>query len=129
MASITTPIPLAADADTVWAAVRDVGRPDLLFPGVLTDSRLEGDERVVTFADGRVVRERIVTVDDDARRVAYAVVGGTLRHHNASMVVTAEADGTSVLTWVTDLSPDEAAPLVGELMSRGAAAATAALGC
>ncbi|HEX7133987.1 MAG TPA: SRPBCC family protein [Iamia sp.] len=129
MASITEHIPLAADADTVWAAVRDVGRPHLLFPGVLTDARLEGDERVVTFADGTVVRERIVTVDDRARRFAYAVVDGPFLHHSASFAVTAEADGTSTLTWVTDLLPEEAAPMVGELMGHGAAAATAALGC
>ncbi|HMJ74824.1 MAG TPA: SRPBCC family protein [Iamia sp.] len=129
MASITTQIPLAADADRVWAAVRDVGRPDLLFAGVLTDARIEGDERVVTFADGMEVRERIVTVDDDARRFAYAVVDGPFRHHSASFAVTAETDGTSTLTWVTDVLPDELAPLVGDLMRRGAAAATAALGC
>ena len=31
MASITMQIPIAADADTVWAAVRDVGHPHHLF--------------------------------------------------------------------------------------------------
>jgi hypothetical protein len=76
-----------------------------------------------------VVRERIVTVDDHARRFALAVVDGPFRHHSASFAVTAEADGTSTLTWVTDVLPDDAAPLVGDLMGRGAAAATAALGC
>jgi hypothetical protein len=129
MASITMHIPLAADVDTVWTAVRDVGRPHLLFAGVLTGARLEGDERVVTFADGTVVRERIVTVDDRARRFAYAVVDGPFRHHSASFAVAAEADGTSTLTWVTDLLPDDAAPMVETLMGQGAAAATAALGC
>jgi len=38
------------------------------------DTRLEGDSRLVTFADGTVVRERIIDVDDRARRIAYSVV-------------------------------------------------------
>ena len=38
MASITMQIPIAADVDTVWAAVRDVGHPHHLFAPVLTDA-------------------------------------------------------------------------------------------
>jgi hypothetical protein len=45
----------------VWASVRDVGALSTrLAPGFVVDTRLEGDVRTVTFANGAVVRERIV---------------------------------------------------------------------
>ena len=42
------------------------------------------DTRVVTFANGLVVHERIVDVDDDARRLAYTVLDGPFTHHHAT---------------------------------------------
>jgi hypothetical protein len=126
MASITRHIPLAAGADRVWAALRDVARPHHVFVGVLTDARLEGDDRTVTFADGIEVRERIVAIDDAARRLAYTVVDGTFAHHHASFTVEACTGGCTV-TWVTDLLPDDAASRVEGLMAAGAAAMAATL--
>ncbi len=41
----------------------------------------------------------------------------------------AEPDGSSTLTWISDLLPDEVAPMVEGLMHQGAAAAQATLGC
>jgi Polyketide cyclase / dehydrase and lipid transport len=128
MASITKHISLGVDAATAWAAIRDVGRPHLVFRGVLTDARIDGDDRVVTFANGMVVRERIIDLDDAARRLAYSVVDGPFTHHHATFSVTAEPDGTSRLTWVADLLPDEVAPMVEDLMDQGASAAAASLG-
>jgi len=92
MASIHREIHIDAPATEVWDAVRDVGAPHKrLAPGFLTDTRLEGDARIVTFANGLVARELIVDVDDTTRRLAWAVVGGRLTHHNASMQVFAAA--------------------------------------
>lgn len=77
MASIRKEIPLAAHPDAVWAAVRDFGAVHRrVFPGVLTDAHLDGDARVVTFANGLVVRERLVAIDDDARRIGGLVEQG-----------------------------------------------------
>jgi hypothetical protein len=121
MATIHKDIHLAADADTVWDAVRDVGRVhERLCPGVLTDSRLDGDARVVTFADGFVARELIVDVDDDARRLAYAVVDGPLgsTHHSASAEVRDDGDGTRFV-WITDVLPDSVAGHVEPMMTAG----------
>ena len=89
---------------------------------------MDDDDRIVTFANGMVVRERIVDLDDQARRLAYSVVDGPFTHHHATFTVTAEPDGTSRLTWVADLLPDEVAPMVEELMDQGASAAAAVLG-
>ena len=105
----------------MWAAIRDVGAiHERLAPGFVTDTRLDGDARVVTFANGMVVRERIVTLDDGARRLAYAAVGGRSTHHNASFQVFAEGPERTRLVWIADLLPDEAAGPVGEMMEAGA---------
>jgi hypothetical protein len=69
-----------------------------------------------------VVRELIVTLDDTARRFAYAAVGGGATHHNASFQVFAGPGGRSRLVWITDVLPDELAPSIGELVEQGAAA-------
>jgi carbon monoxide dehydrogenase subunit G len=106
MASIHKEIAIAAPPDAVWAAVRDVGAVhQRLVPGFVTDTRMEEGARIVTFANGMVVRELIVDIDDAARRLAYASVGGRAAHHHASMQVFADAGG-SRLVWITDVLPD-----------------------
>jgi hypothetical protein len=77
MASIHKEVVVDALADAAWSAIRDVGAIHTrLAREFVVDTRLEGDSRVVTFAGGIVVRERIVDVDDRARRIAYSVVRG-----------------------------------------------------
>jgi carbon monoxide dehydrogenase subunit G len=121
MASIQKEIAIAAPADRVWAAVRDVGAVhERLVPGVVTDTRLDGGARVVTFANGLVVRELIVTLDDQARRFVYAAVGGRATHHNSSIQVFDDGHGGTRLVWITDLLPDDVAAAVGALVDEGA---------
>ena len=125
MASIQISIPIASPARAVWAAVADVGAVhERLARGFVVDTRLDGDIRIVTFENGLVVRELLVDRDDNARRLAYAVVESSLdlRHHQASMEVSANGDESSRLLWVADVAPDEAGPVVGEFMRLGAAA-------
>ena len=89
-------------------AIRDVGEVHRrLAPGILLDARLDGDARVVTFANGLVARELIVTIDEEARRFAYASVGGRATHHNASMQVFPHGDGTRFV-WITGCAPGRA---------------------
>ena len=122
MASIRVDTPIDQPAALVWAALRDVGNAHRVFAGVLSDCRLEGDARVVTFANGMVVRELIVDIDDRVRRVAWAAVGGPFKHHNASMQVFADGDARCRVTWIADVLPSEVAPTVAELMEKGAEA-------
>jgi carbon monoxide dehydrogenase subunit G len=108
MACIRKEVTIAASPDAVWDAVRDFGAVHKrLVPGLVADSRLEDGARIVTFANGMVVRELIVDIDDQARRLAYAAVGGRAAHHNASMQVFPEGETHSRLVWITDVLPDE----------------------
>ena len=123
MSSIRKELNVNASADHVWAAVRDIGQVHTrLAREFVIDTRLDGDSRLVTFANGEVVRERIVDIDDRARRLAYAVVDWRTTHHNASFQVTPDGDGRSRLTWVTDLLPDALADLVGGFVEQGCVA-------
>ncbi|HEV7990951.1 MAG TPA: SRPBCC family protein [Gemmatimonadaceae bacterium] len=127
MASIRRELVVEVSADAAWAAVRDVGNAHRLFRGVLVDARLEGDARVVTFANGMVLRELIVDVDDDARRLVYASVGGRTSHHNASMQVIPEGRERSRLIWITDFLPGELHGSIAQLVDAGIAAAKSSL--
>jgi len=123
MATICKEILLRASPDSVWSAVRDVGQVHRrLCPGVLVDCRLEGDARIVTFANGLVARELIVAIDDAARRFCWAAVGGRLTHHNASMQVFPDGTGGARLEWICDLLPDDMEPAIRTLIEMGAVA-------
>ena len=75
----------------MWDAVRDFGALHRrLVPGFVTAVELEGTTRTVTFANGTQAREVLVDSDDQARRLVYAVVGGRLTAHSASVQVFAE---------------------------------------
>ena len=130
MASIRKEILIDAPAEKVWDAVRDVGAVHRrLAPGFVVDTRLEDGARVVTFANGLVARELIVDVDDEARRLVWAVVGSRrLTHHNGSMQVLAEGDTRSRVVWIADLLPHEAAPDIAGLMEQGLAVMKKTLG-
>ena len=123
MASIRKEILLDARAEDVWDAVRDVGALHTrLVPGFVTDTRLEKGARIVTFANGMVVRELIVDLDDTARRLVWSASGGRLSHHNAAAQVFADGDTRSRLVWTADLLPDELAGEIRTMMEHGAAA-------
>lgn len=116
MASIRKELRLDAPAERVWDAVRDVGAVhERLGPGFLLDARMDGDARIVTFANGMVLREPIVDIDDTARRLVYSAVGGMASHYNASMQVFPEGDGRCRLVWIIDLLPHARASTVSAL--------------
>jgi len=123
MASIRNDVPLDASATDVWDAVRDFGAlPTRLVPGFVTECELEGDARVVTFANGLVARELLVDCDDKARRLAYAIVGGRATHYNASVEVLERGTTGSTLRWIIDLLPNEVAAPVSGMAALGVAA-------
>ena len=121
MASIRKEIVIEASPKRVWDAVRDVGAVhERLAPGFVVDTRLQAGARVVTFANGLVARELIVDVDDEARRLAWAVVGSPrLTHHNASMQVFDDGDRGSRVVWIADLLPNEIAGTITAMIEEG----------
>jgi len=122
MASIRKEIQTAATVDQVWEALRDVGALHTrLVPGFVIDTRLEPGERIVTFGNGMVVREQILDINDELRRVAWSAIGGALTHYNASAQVFANADNRATVVWIADFLPNEAAGQIGQMMEQGMA--------
>ena len=122
MASIRKEINVDAPAAEVWAALRDVGEVHRrVVPGFVIDCRMEGEARVVTFANGLVARELIVGVDDKARRLAWSARSERLEHHNASVQVFENGSAHCWVVWIADVLPHAAASAVGAMMEAGAA--------
>lgn len=124
MASIHRDTVIAAPAAALWDAMRDVGALHTrLVPGFVTHCDMAGDTaRQVRFANGAEVREVIVTVDDDARRIVWSAAGGRLTHHNASAQVLDEGDAGCRVVWIADLLPDAMAPAIATMIESGLAA-------
>lgn len=121
MATIRKVATLPIDADSAWTALREFGAAHELFAGVLVGCDREGDERTVTFANGLVVRERLVTLDDEARRLVYTVLDGSFTQHSAAMEIAPDG-AESRFIWTSDFLPDAAAEGVLPLVEAGCAA-------
>src|SRR5215469_6500733 len=122
MASIHKEVLLTATPSAVWDVVRDVGAVHTRFaPGFVTDTQMDGPDRIVTFANGFVAREVIVDVDEERRRLAYSARSDRISHHNASFQVFADGAG-SRLVWIADVLPAAAATTVAAMMEDGAQA-------
>lgn len=121
MASIRKEIVIDTGVEPAWAALRRVGEPHTLFAPVLTGARMADDVRTVTFANGMIVHERILDVDDERRRVAYVVLDAPgLTYHHASMQMEIAGPGRCMFVWTTDFLPAEAAASLQPLIDQGA---------
>lgn len=123
MATIYQEFVVEAPAQFVWEAIKDVGAVHRrLAQGFVTGTELRDRERTVTFANDVVVREKIIGVNDDVRRLSYCVVGGPAAHHNASFQVFPTGPQQSRVLWITDLLPDDMQAPIGHMVERGAQA-------
>jgi hypothetical protein len=119
MASIRLEMTLRADPAMVWDAVRDVGAIHTrLAPDFVTDVTMEGDARIVTFANGMTAKELIVDLDDVTRRLVWSVVEGRPTHHNGSIQVFPEGRGCRVV-WIADILPHDLKNPIGAMMQHG----------
>lgn len=113
MATIRTEIGIDASPQHIWDVVRDVGAVHTrLLPGRVADTRIQGVDRFLTFPDGHIIRELIISIDDETRRMAYSVVDGarpSLDYHHASFEVRSAGE-RGRLIWITDVLPDTIAP-------------------
>ena len=120
MATIQKEIAIERSKEFVWDAIRDVGAiHKRLVPGFVVDCKLQGDWRTVTFANGMVVRELIVAVDDRTCRHAWSARGAPLTHHNASVQVFADGNDNCRVVWIADLMPNEVAETIAEMIQQG----------
>src|SRR5512146_1584546 len=125
MGTMTKEVLTDASPDAVWDAIRDVGALHTrLVPGFVVNTQLVPGGRLVTFANGRVVEEPIVSSSDALRRLAWTAKAEDLpfTHYNGSVQVYARAAGGSRVEWTADFLPDSAAATLEGLMNAGAIA-------
>jgi hypothetical protein len=56
-----------------------------------------------------ILREPIIAVDDQARRLVWSAEGGPFTYYNASLQVFAEKEDSTRVVWIADFLPDEVA--------------------
>ena len=123
MASIYKELAVEVPFEEAWAALRRVGEARRLFAPVLVDAQLDGEIRTVRFANGMIVQERILDVDDERRRVAYTALNGPgMMYHHASMQVLDAGPKRCLFVWITDFVPAEISDNLRSLIEQGAEA-------
>jgi polyketide cyclase/dehydrase/lipid transport protein len=128
MASIYKELSVDNSAAQVWERLRDFyALHERLVPGFVTACHEENGARVITFFNGLVTRERLVSIDDANLRLSYTVEGGKAAHHHASAQVFADGKDRCRFVWITDVLPDEMATPIGQMMDRGLVAMKTAL--
>jgi len=130
MASITKEILTDASPDAVWEAIRDIGALHTrLVPGFVVDTKLIPGGRLVTFANGMVAEEPIISSSDSLRRLVWTArsEGSSLTHYNGAVQVYPRAAGGSRVEWTADFLPDTAQSALEPMLAAGAAAMTKAL--
>jgi carbon monoxide dehydrogenase subunit G len=130
MASVHKEISVDASPDAVWDAVRDFGAVhERLVKGFVVETKLDGSDRIVTFANGVSQREPLVALDDKARRLVYSAVDSPIgaTHYNAAVTVRPNGDAGSRIDWVVDVLPNELEAILSQVMDAGAAAMKATL--
>ena len=120
MATIYKEIEIQQNMKYVWHAVRDVGSiHKRLVPGFVTECRLEGNSRFLTFGNGMKAQEIIVSVDDETHRHVWSARSEQLQHHNASLQVFADGEKKCRVVWIADFLPDEFAGMMDPLIQQG----------
>lgn len=120
MASIHHEIQIDVPVELAWDALRDWGAlHERLVPGFAVRTEIDGRDRIVTFFTGAAYRERIVDLNDAARRLVWSIIDGPYEHHNASAQVLAAPEGGTRFVWIADLLPDELAERTSGLMQQG----------
>ena len=128
MACIHREVLIAVDPARAWDALRDWGAlHERLAPGFIRDVRLDGEDRIVTFDTGAVLREVLVDRDEERRRLAWTIVDGPYTHHHGVAEVHDAGHGRTRFVWITDLLPEELAAPTAQSMDRGLAAIRATL--
>jgi carbon monoxide dehydrogenase subunit G len=120
MATIYREFRVEVPVRSVWDAIRDVGAVhSRLAKGFVVNTIVDGNTRTVVFANGYELREAIISIDDEHRRLAYSAVGGKASHHNAYFQVFEHGPQVSRVVWVTDLLPEEMKAPIEQMVNQG----------
>ena len=122
MATVRKAVRIGRSADAVWDAVSDAGQLHTrLAPGVVADCVLEegGAVRIVTFGNGQVLRELMISNDPATMRLAWSAQNDQWQHHNASLQIFPLDDGSCEAVWTADVLPHAAGATMEQFLAMG----------
>ena len=106
MATLFMTSRLPVSVEQAWRRVAAVDQVHDILP-VVTSCSFEGDQRACLLANGAQLKEKIISIDNDLKRLAYSVIDSPfgLEYHAASMQIVADGQGSRI-DWTTDFKPD-----------------------
>jgi Polyketide cyclase / dehydrase and lipid transport len=122
MATVRKSVTISKPAHYVWDAVSDAGQLHTrLVPGMVTGTKLEedGEVRIVTFGNGIVLKEYMISNDGDAMRLAWSAESDQWTHHNASLQIFSLENDTCEAVWTADVLPHGAGALMEQFLTAG----------
>jgi carbon monoxide dehydrogenase subunit G len=123
MSTIYKEFIVEAPPQFVWDAVKDVGAAHTrLYQGYVTDTMFADGERTLTFANGVISKEHVISVLEDKRRLASVSGAGTARHYHAAWQVFPTDEHHSRVLWVVDVLSDALFDTVKEMVDLGSSA-------
>jgi len=118
MATLFMTSRLPVSVEQAWRRVAAVGQVHDILP-VVTSCSVEGDQRACLLANGAHLKEKIISIDDDLKRLAYSVIDSPfgLEYHAASMQIVADGQGSRI-NWTTDFKPDQLKELLTPMLEQ-----------
>ena len=116
---------LHVPAETVWAAIRNIGKLDHWFP-IIESCRVEGEGvgavRTMTLSGGGEIKDTIEEIDDAAMRLVYLrpVSPFPVTYYMGTVEVFRSYDGLAVVAWTIDFESDSADAISVAELVRGA---------
>ena len=140
MASVNIQEEVAAPANRVWDLISDFGGiQKFADPRFITncdcDGNTPGSVRTITLADGENIQERLETLEHDAYRFSYSILGECsipVRNYVATTKVTAIDKNRCQIDWQSTFTavgpPEEAEKIIKGIYTGGVLGIRKALG-
>jgi hypothetical protein len=122
MATVRKSVMIERPASHVWDAVSDAGQLHIrVVPGMVTNTTLEddGEVRIVTFGNGMILKEYMISNDAEAMRLAWSAQSDQWTHHNASLQIFAAGDGECEAVWTADVLPHSVGAVMEQFLTAG----------
>lgn len=125
MATVRKSVMIERPASDVWDAISDAGQLHTrVVPGMVTNTTLkdEGEVRIVTFANGVVLKEFMISNNADVMRLVWSAQSDQWAHHNASLQIFAGDEATCEAVWTADVLPHAAGAMMEQFLTAGLSA-------
>ena len=113
MADVSVSGTINAPAEKVWQVVRDFNGLPKWARGILesnADGNVVGSVRTIKTADGRTIEERLETLDDATRTLAYSIIGPPMPFNDylATIAITPAGENACSISWGCTFEPTAA---------------------